>query len=102
VSDVSRETPTRRKRYRGPGYDWRDHPDSGECPPCDRCTHRARWAIARPEDWPNDERHHIDVFDWRIRAFACGQHMHAVLDELDWGLDVVQVYDLALIPEGGC
>ena len=92
----------RRKRYHGAGYDWRDHPDSGECPNCDQCEHRARWAVARPEDRSDDSLVHVEPFDWIIRAFACGQHVHAALDELDWGLDAVQVYDLAMIPEGGC
>jgi hypothetical protein len=31
-----------------------------------------------------------------------GQHLSGVLDALEWGLDAVQVYDLAQIPEGGC
>lgn len=95
-------TDMRAKQKRGPAYDWRDHPDSGECPRCENCAHRARWAIARPEDWPNDGMSHYEPFDWRIRAFACGQHLHTALELLDWGLDVVQVYDLALIPDGGC
>lgn len=86
-------SPQRIQRHRGPAYDWRDHPESGQCPACDWCAHRARWAIARLEDTDTD---------WQIKAFACGQHLHSSLDALDWVLDVVQVYDLAMIPEGGC
>lgn len=93
----------RRRRYRGPAYDYRDHPEQRDYnPPCDLCPHRARWSIARPEDWPDNGLAHIDVFNWTIRAFACGVHLSRRLDELDWLLDVVQIYDLAMIPEGGC
>lgn len=88
-------------RRRGPAYDYRDHPDQRDwVSRCDACGNRARWSIARPEDWPNDGPH-IDIFNWTVRAFACGQHLHGVLDRLDW-IDCVQVYDLAAFPEGGC
>lgn len=93
----------RAKRRRGYGYDFRDDPqEAGTTATCEFCKNRARWAVARPEDWKDDGLAHPGDFDWRIRAFACGTHMHAVLDSLDWLMDVVQVYDLAQIPEGGC
>lgn len=91
-------TATRRRRPSGPAYDWRDHPESGPCPPCDQCPSRARWALARPEGW--DELHRD--FHWIFRAYACGRHLHSVLNEFDWQLDALKVYDLAQIPEGGC
>ena len=86
---------TSRRRYQGPAYDWRDHPE-GLSQRCDHCVHRARWAVARIEG---------DVTDpltWITRALACGQHLHAALNELDWCLDAVLLYDLAMIPDGGC
>jgi hypothetical protein len=84
-------------RPRGPAYDWRDHPDSGDTPPCDRCRNRARWIICifEGEDV-------TDFRDWTSRGFACGHHLHCVLDHLEWGLDAVMLYDLAQIPDGGC
>jgi hypothetical protein len=95
----------RRKRYRGPAYDWRDHPDNQPfTAQCDSlgCGRRARWAIARPEDWPDENHNPFETFNWIIRAHACGVHLNAILGTLEWGLDVVQLYDLATIPEGGC
>lgn len=91
---------SRVRRPRGPGYDYRDHPEmEGFNATCDQCAHRARWSIARPEDWPDNGKVHLDVFNWTIRAFACGRHLHRVLEDLDWILDTVQVYDLAQFPE---
>ena len=87
-------------RPRGAAYDWRDHPDSGDSETCDVCPARARWSVARAEDWPDNALSRPDPFNWIIRAFACGRHLHSVLDNLDWQLDVVQIYDLAMIPEG--
>lgn len=91
-----------RRRYSGQAYDWRDHPDSGKCPDCYHCDNRARWAIAQPQEWPNDGKSHPGDFDWRIKVFACGRHLHGILADYPWSLDVVQIYDLAQIPEGGC
>jgi hypothetical protein len=99
---MSERVPVKRRPC-GPAYDYRDHPEMRDfVPPCDNCGHRARWSIARPEEWCDDGLAHPDFFDWRVRAFACGQHLHGVLDRLDWLLDAVQIYDLAAFPEGGC
>jgi hypothetical protein len=43
-----------------------------------------------------------DPGTWIVRGLACGRHLHAVLDELEWYLDSVLLYDLATIPDGGC
>jgi hypothetical protein len=29
------------------------------------------------------------------RWFACARHLHTVLDDADWDMDIVHVYDLS-------
>lgn len=83
-------------------YDYRDHPESPETPTCDACSTRARWSIAQPKEWPDDGKPHIFDFNWTIEAFACGRHLHRVMDRMNWDLDVLEIYDLARFPDGGC
>ncbi|HEX3778612.1 MAG TPA: hypothetical protein VHX38_03015 [Pseudonocardiaceae bacterium] len=48
--------------------------------------HRARWSIC------NLEGHDLQPV---VRAFACGRHLHSVLEDMPWEMDCVQIYDLS-------
>lgn len=58
--------------------------DVGE--PCDTCGRRARWSVCNLEgNWMSPV----------VRWFACGRHLHGVLDRADWEVDSVHLYDLS-------
>lgn len=56
---------------------------------CDYCGSPAHWSIGRFEDMDR-----IEVGHTTIRTLSCGRHLHRALVDLDWLLDVVEVYDL--------
>lgn len=57
--------------------------------PCEVCGRKSRWSILNLEGL-----HMQPVTRW----FACGRHLHRVLDQTRWGgwaVDTVQIMDLA-------
>lgn len=55
-------------------------------PKCDRCDAFARWSVGNFEG---------DAGMPTIRWMACGRHLHRVLEDADWHLDAVELYDLS-------
>lgn len=56
-------------------------------PKCDLCDAFARWSVGDVGD-------EVTFADITIRWFACGRHLSRVLDDADWSLDTVTIYDL--------
>jgi hypothetical protein len=56
--------------------------------PCRACGATAHWAVCNLEG-PDS----VPV----VRGYACGRHLHSVLDTMDWHTDCVQVYDLSVL-----
>lgn len=53
-------------------------------PSCSGCQTVARWSICNLEG---------SQMQPVVRAFACGRHLHSVLDGMQWEVDAVQIYD---------
>lgn len=81
---------------RKPKWAWSSVDDPNPIyPKCERCDSFARWAVARFEDFD------VDLSRTTTRWFACGKHLSRILDDEDWLLDVVAIYDITYPPERG-
>lgn len=63
-------------------------------PRCDRCAAFARWAVG-------DVGFEVTFADITVKWFSCGRHLSRVLDDADWQLDTVTIYDLTHPAERG-